>query len=179
MLSQMIKENVSGNGFLRVRNIPLRDVCLASDASTLTTTLTTNPGFACADTNTPVLAWAATKVVEAAITFQIPDDYDESNDVCKLILKSKMGGTTDATTGFTVDVFKASAPTTDLALDDTAYMTSSYTQVELDISGQGLTAGEVVTVQIAPNTHGTDAVYVAGIKMEYRSDLCAFDPDDR
>ena len=176
---EKIKEIITGGGFNTTRVIPLRDFCLASDAAELTTTLTTNPGWILADTNIPVLGWAATKVVEAAISVQVPDDYDESDDEFKILFKAKMGGTTDVTTAFTYDVFKASAGTTDLAEADSDYLTSAYQWIELDLSGESLTAGEVITVQIAPGTHGTDAVYIAAAKIKYRSDLCHYAEDDR
>lgn len=169
---------VTGDGFYRDQMIPLRDFHLESDGSTLTTTLTTNPGWDKVDTNLTSLSWAATKVVEAGVDVDVPGDYDESLDILSVWLLAK-SGSTDLTTAFEAAAYIHSAPTTDLVPDNTADLTASYAWVEINLDGNGLLANDRVHVVINPEAHGTDALHVIAAKIRYRGDLVIFDLDER
>lgn len=159
-----------GEGFLKNLMVPLHTVHLASDGAPLTTTLSTNPGFALVDTYTTALSWAASVVVAAGIRVDIPDDYDSSKDHLKLRMMGKMAGSTDVTTGIDAIVY-INGSTTDTDPTKSGYLSSTDGWIEIDLSGNGLEAGDVLQVNIFPEAHGTDAVNLSTIKFEYRSTL--------
>ena len=161
---------VTGDGFWRGIEIPLREAYLHADGATLTTILSTNPGYSMADTNLLALTWAAGKVVKGGINVHIPGDYDESRDECKVWVLVKSGGSTDTPT-LTFEAFKASAPTTDLAPDATAAIGATFAWREVDLDGNSILANETLGLTIVPGTHGTDTVEIVAIKLRYRSDL--------
>ena len=159
-----------GEGFLRNWSIPIQTCFLASSGAPLTTTTSTNPGYALVDTNMLALHWDAATVVAAGINVQVPDDYDSSKDHFKLRMKGKMSGSTNVTTSIDAAVYK-NASTTDLNPTKSAYLTATSAWIELDLSGKGLVAGDQVQFNIFPEAHGTDAVNIKAIKLEYRSTL--------
>ncbi len=173
------KRIVTGNGYRTVRDISLREFHLESDGATLTVTLSTNPGFDKFDTNLTSLAWAATKVVEAGITIRIPEDYDSTKDECKLMLKAIMSGSTNTTTAIEAAAYLDSAATTDLAPDNTADLTATAAWVEVDLGSNSFTAGDIVHVVLNPEAHGTDAVHILAVKLEYRTCLVAYSDTNR
>ena len=170
---------ITGKGFKKTETIPIRDFNLASSGATLTTTLTSNPGWDNVETNLCVLSWAATKVVAAAIAVTVPDDYDESLDEFKIKFRAKMSGTTATTTALTATAYTDDAPTTDLAPTQTADLTDSFAWVELNLDGNGLSAGDVVQVVVTPEAHSTDAIEVIAVKKEYRACIVHFDVNNR
>lgn len=173
------KRIVTGEGYLKSETVPIRDFNLASTGAELTTTLSTNPGWDNVDTNLNVLSWAADKVIAGAIAVTVPDDYDASQDHFKLMLYAKMSGTTATTTALTATAYKATDSTTDLAPANTDDMTDSFQWLELDISGNSLSAGETIQFVITPEAHATDAIEILALKREYRSCLVYFDGDNR
>lgn len=175
---QQLDSVVTGHGVKVWKPLPIREAHLASDSTTLTTTTSTNPGFAVVETNLSVLTWAAAKTVEAGYTLQIPDDYDESVDECVVMLKAAMSDSTN-TPALVTDAFVDSAATTDLNPDATDALSATKAWVEIDLSGNGFVAGDVVQLQIAPEAHATDAVYVYAMKLRYASDIVAYNKDSR
>jgi hypothetical protein len=159
-----------GEGFLKNIPIDIHNFCLGADGALLTTTLSTNPGFVAVDTNILSFSWAADKVVAAGLVVQIPDDYDSSKDHFKLLMKAKMGGTTNTATAITAAAYKNES-TTDLAPDQTADLTDDPEWVEIDLSGNSLVAGDNLSIKLTPEAHGTDAIYVTAAKLEYGSTL--------
>jgi len=169
---------VTGDGFKRVREIPLQTFFLHSSGAPLTTTLTTNPGFDKFETNLTGLTWAAGKVVKAGLTFVVPDDYDETSDKLKLKLKALSAGSTD-TPKLDAEAYIDDTPATDIDPTISAALSSSAAWVEIDFSGNSLAAGDILTIGIFPEAHGTDAVEVYGAKWEYASDLVFYDDTNR
>lgn len=166
---------ITGDGFWRDVPINLREAFLHATGATLTTTTSTNPGFAMVGTNTLVLSWAATKVVKGAIQFQVPGDYDETKDELSVWVKAygaDLGG-------ITVEAFVASASTTDLAPTAISSLTAGYTWKEINLDGNGLLANDIVTLTFVPGTHGSYAVNIAAMKLRYRGDLVIYDADER
>lgn len=176
---QQLQFIVTGEGFVREKEVPLERVHLQSSGAPLTTTLSTNPGFDKDDTNITTLAWAAGKVVAAGLRIKMPTDYDESADTLSIWLYAKMSGSTDTTTAITAEVWKVSAGTTDLAPDQTADLTSSYAWVEFDLDGNSIDANEILQVALTPEAHGTDAIHVAAIAIRYQSDLVPYNHAER
>lgn len=192
MQFQFLKEMqglVTGDGILVERHLSLRDFNLFSDGSYLTTTLTTNPGFAKGETNATVLSWAATKVVAAGFEFYLPFDYDESKDILEFHMKAGMGGSTD-TPGLTANVYRKRegiALSADLgpltaktrvgnvvSTAALAIATTGLKNVYFDLSGQKSKGGDCFTMKIVPGTHGTDALNVYGVKLRLRSDIVSY-----
>jgi len=158
--------------------LPIREFHLQSDGSTLTTTITTNPGFDVFETNLVGLTWAAAKVVAAGYTIQVPHDYDEANDHLIVKVKCLMSGATDTPT-IAIEAFVDDDPSTDLAPDAITALSATATWKEIDLSGNSLTAGDIVQLTFTPATHGTDAIEVYGMKMEYKSTLVAYSKSNR
>lgn len=169
---------VTGDGFWQDQDIDLREVYLHATGATLTTTLSTNPGFAMVGTNNLMLSWAAGKVVKAGLQVNVPGDYDESSDELSIWILAKMSGSTDTPT-LTFEAFKHSASTTDLAPSASAALSSSYQWLEINLDGNSIAPNGVLGLTIVPGTHGTDAVQIAAIKMRYRSSLVIDDMDER
>lgn len=169
---------ITGNGFKRSIQIPVHDFFLSSSGAPLTTTLTTNPGFDIFETNLVGLAWAAGKVVKGGFIFHVPDDYDKSNDYLKIRIKALMAGSTD-TPSIDATVYEDSVPATDLDPTKSGALSASAAWIEIDLSDNGLQAGDVLTINLFPEAHTSDAVEVYAVKMEYASDLVFYDNDDR
>lgn len=188
-LKQLRGTKCGGDGILVERHLSIRDFNLFSDGSTLTTTLTTNAGFAKAETNATVLQWAATKVVAVGFEFYLPFDYDESNDLLELHLKAGMGGSTD-TPGLTANIYRKRdglALTADLgpltakvrtgnvvATAALAIATTTLKNTYFDLSGLKNKGGDCFICKITPGAHGTDALNVYGVKVRLRSDIVAY-----
>lgn len=171
-----VKDIVTGNGFLRRTQIPFASVFLASDGSALSTTISTNPGMDLFDTNIIGLTWAAAKVVPAGISIMIPKDYDESEDYCKLVFRAKMGGSTD-TPAIDATAYHEDDGATDLDPTISGDLSDTLGDVSIDLGGNSFSAGDHITVAPFPEAHGTDAVQVYSIALEYRSTLVYFDKD--
>lgn len=182
-----------GDGFRRELPLPLRDFYLASDGSALTTTLTTNPGFALAETNALVMQWAATKVVAAGINFYLPRDYDQTADELRVRVFAQMGGATDTPT-LAISAFRkrlATALTADqgpftgkaespgispltAAQAPTLNLSNSLKVAEFDISKKSCQPGDLFTLTLTPAAHGTDALNVYGIAVMFRTTLALY-----
>ena len=171
---------LTGFGFKKNVPISLYDFHLESSGAPLTTTLSTNPGFDKKGTSSKhtVLSWQAAKVVAAGVQVQVPDDYDETLDIFILKLKARMDGGTDTATALEAAAYK-NAASTDLAPSNTADLTATAAWVNIVLSGNSLSVGDNLTIDINPEAHANDAVDVYAVKIEYRSDLVYFDPDDR
>lgn len=170
---------LTGFGFKKNIPISLYDFHLESTGAPLTTTIGTNPGFDKKGTSSKhtVLSWQAAKVVAAGIQVQVPDDYDETLDIFILKLKVAMDGGDD-NPNFGVAAYKNESDT-DLAPADTADLSDTIAWVNVDLSGNGLVAGDNLTIDLTPEAHGNDSIDVFAVKVEYRSDLVYFDIDNR
>ena len=167
-----------GNGIIVRKPLSVYDVHLQSTGAALTTTLTTNPGYDKVSTNLTALSWAAGVVVEAGLHLLVPTDYDKTLDELKLRLRARMAGATD-TPSIDAKVWKDSAATTDLNPTKTAALGASLAWVELDLSGKSLSYGEGLQFALFPEAHGTDAVEVLAMELEYRSMVVANDEVNR
>lgn len=178
---KMLDGLVTGDGFRRDLGIPLGDIFLFSDGSRLTTTTTTNAGFAMAETNALMVTWAATKVVAVGLNFHIPGDYDQSKDEVTLYLDVQMGGATDTPT-FTGNIYRkrsGSAISADLGPVSSGTMGSTSSRVSLALTTLALQGGDNITVKLTPAAHGTDAIRLLGVYVRYRGDLVLFTESSR
>ncbi len=165
---------ITGLGFLREKILPNRDYHLDSDGATLTTTTSTNPGWAKHETNITGLNWAATKVVKAGYDFAVPLDYDNTKD--ELVIKLKVKGADLGT--LVMAAYKDDASTTDLA-PDAVTLTAASIWHEFSLSGNNIEGGDVIHFNVVPASNSSNTVELNGTKIEYASDLVAFDQSDR
>ena len=169
---------ITGHGFKKQTPISLYDFHLDDGFAELGVPSGDEPGFV-KENDHLTIQWPATKVAAVNVQFILPDDYDESNDHLKLLLKACMDGSTDTTTALEGAAYADDAETTDLEPDNTADLTTTSTWVEFDLSDNSLSAGDVISIDINPEAHGTDVVEIWGAKLEYKSDLVYFDLDSR
>lgn len=187
-----------GDGFRKEIDIDLRNAYLLADATALTTTLTTNPGFAPSETSGMVIQWAATKVVGATFYFPIPRDYDKSADEFRVRGYFQMGGATDTPT-ISINVFKKSvgaalsanlgpvtgktpsaglSPLTSGQAVNLA-LTNALAAVEFDLSKNNFQGGDILYLQVVPAAHGTDAVNLSALMAQFRSTLALYTESQR
>jgi hypothetical protein len=167
-----------GDGILVVRPVPHSEWVLASSGASLTTTLSTNPGIDKVETNISVFAWQADKVVKAGLTFGCPIDYDETTDNLKLRFLALMEDTTD-TPGLDATAYLSGAGTSDLDPTISAALSTTLAWVEIDLSGNDLTFGKSIEIQVFPEAHSADDVYVYATQWEYNSMIVANSIGDR
>lgn len=177
-LLRRLDQLITGDGFWRDVQIPLRDFHLESSGATLTTTIDTNPGWDKEGTNLTTLTWAADKVVEAGLNVLLPGDYDETKDEISVWVLAKMSGDTDTPT-VTVEAFTHRASDTDLAPDAIAALSDEYEWREVDLDGNSLRANDLVHLTFVPAAHTTDAVHIAAVTLRYRGDLVIYDKSER
>ena len=169
---------ITGKGFKRDISISLYEVHLESSGAPLTTTLTTNPGYAKSGTNVTILTWAANIVVEGGLQIQLPEDYDESNDHLILKIKAKSAGATNVPS-IDAKVYHQGATTTDLNPTKSAALSATLAWKEIDLSGHSFQGGDVIQIALFPDAHATDAVEVWAIKLQIKSDLVYFTESNR
>jgi len=175
---------ISGNGFKKVMPISLFDFHLDGGFAEVGAPNGAEPGFVVENFHV-TLQWPATKVAEVNVQFIIPDDYDEAQDHLILKLKAVMDGATNTTTALEASAYTMdgtadlTAETEDMAPDNTADLSVTAAWVDIDLSGNKLLGGDIISVDINPEAHGTDVVEIWGAKLEYKSDLVFYDVSDR
>lgn len=175
---------ISGNGFKKVIPISLWDFHLDNSVAALGAPGGNEPGLV-KENDHLTIQWPATKVLGINVQFILPDDYDEAQDHLILKLKAMMDGTTNTTTAFEAAAYTMNgtadltAETEDMAPDNTADLSATAAWVDIDLSDNVLLAGDVISVDINPEAHDTDVVEIWAAKIEYKSDLVFYDPDDR
>lgn len=187
-----------GDGFRKEIDLDIRNAYLLSDGSALTTTLTTNPGFAAAETNAMVIQWAATKVIGAAFDFPVPRDYDQAVDELRVRAFVQMAGATDTPT-LSLSVYRkrlATALTADqgpftgkaaspglspltAAQAPTLNLSNALQVVEFDVSKKVLQGGDVLYFNLVPGAHGTDAINLYGGVVMYRTTVALYNESQR
>lgn len=187
-----------GDGFRKEIDFDLRNAYLLSDGSGLTTTLTTNPGFAASETNAMVLQWNAAIVVGAAFYFPVPRDYDQSADEFRIRAYFQMGGATDTPTvsahayrkrvgaALTADLGPVTGKTPSAGLSPLTSgqaanlaLSNALAAVEFDLSKNSFQGGDILYVQLVPGTHATDAVKLSELMVQYRTTLALYTESQR
>ena len=124
-----------------------------------------------------------------SVPFQIPLDYDESNDQLVLVLTAQLT-TGDASAGsniITLDfdqvnrIRPGDTAVEDLSSDVTSDAQSVddvvIAQYAFDMSSLTHKVGDVLTIEIDAQETGTAVATIYGVSMRYRSDIVAFNPD--
>jgi len=172
-----LRSIITGHGFLKVIPINLWDFHLDDTVAALGAPAGSEPGLAKYNDHLSVV-WEVNDTLPVNVQFHIPDDYDETNDELKLRLKAAVVNASDTPT-ITAAAYKDSDPTTDLAPDATAALTTTFTWVEFDLSDNGLVAGDIISIDITMGAHTNDSAYFIAAKVQYRSDLVFFDKTNR
>jgi len=177
-LMQDIDEVITGNGFLREKQIPLT-ACVATGASA-----------AALSSNMIVITLDADNE-SITVPVTIPLDYDESKDAVAVVLTALLT-TGDASAGSNimkldldqviraqlgesaVEDLSSSVTSDSQSVDDTAIA-----EYVFDLSGLSLQVGDVLSVEIDATETGTAVATVYAAKILYRSDLAAFNLNDR
>ena len=169
---------VTGDGFLREKQIPLNG-CIATGAST-----------AALSTNAIVITFDADDE-SITIPVVVPLDYDESNDALAVVLTARLTTGDESAGSNTIDldldqVIRARPGASDVA-DLSSDVTSDSQGVDdllianyvFDLSGLVSKGGDVLSVEIDAQETGTAEATIYAAKILYRSDIVAFDLDDR
>lgn len=111
-----------------------------------------------------MIQWAATSVIEIQLpSVAIPIDFDVTK-TSTLKIRAKMGGATDTPT-ITANVFPgvggADAGAATAALSSTAAV------LTVSVAASIFTVGDVVSVALTPGAHGTDALNLYAVWLEY------------
>ena len=172
-----LNEIVSGDRFLREVELPHTAIRVAADGglivgATAPTKVAQGISFAGAET--------------ADLHFNIPQDYDESVDVCALRLH-EVAATDDANTGLlgittAQDIYRAGAAVNaavSSAVAETAVSNAGLLVREnvLDISGRGYKPGDHITLVLTCTA--TTELILLGIDLIYAGDVAAFNDNDR
>lgn len=176
---QRFNEIVTGDKFLREVTLPLNGTIRASNdylplvTGDVPTWVEGGISFANAET--------------AFLDFDIPMDYDESQDLCALRFK-EVPATDDANTGAlsittaqsiyragaAVDATAVAAATTEAATSNAGLLVRENV---LDISGRGYKAGDHIRLTISAAV--TTELILLGQTLIYSGDLAAFNDADR
>lgn len=118
------------------------------------------------------------------LSFQIPRDYDQTQDTLKVRLLAVSAGDTDTPTidAALYRVRAGSAITADLDPTISAAVNNSTSLsgwVEIDCSSLSLRPGDAVAIDLTTSAHTTDKLYIYGLEVVYKSDLVYFDRTDR
>jgi hypothetical protein len=173
-----------GDGLTKSVVIPLTDL---KTSAGLTLTAGTNPLTAALETNAVGVQWAAGNATAALLNFVVPLDFDKGADLLQVAFMVNSAGNTDAPIlDATVYRKRAGAalsadldPTASSAIPKSATAATAAAERIITLLGKGLQARDILTILVAPGTHGTDAVNVYGVEVRYKSTLVAYADTDR
>ena len=169
---------VTGDGFLREKQIPLNG-CIATGAS------------AAALSSNTILITLDDDDESITVPVVVPLDYDETNDALAVVLTALLttGDMSAETNTITIDLdqVKRARPgetavddlTTDVTSDAQSIDDDAIANYVFDLSGLSLQAGDVLSVEIDAQEGGTAIAVVYAAKILYRSDIVAYDSDER
>lgn len=172
-------EIVTGDKFLREVELSLHGHVRASDD---------NLPLVTGDVPT----WAADGISfadseTAFLDFNIPQDYDESQDLCAIRLHLMPAGDAADTTDMGLTTaqarYRAGVTVDNTAVDAVAEAAVACTgklvrEAVLDISGNGYKPGDHIRRTLDANSDGTELILL-GIDLIYSGDLAAYNDDDR
>jgi hypothetical protein len=122
------------------------------------------------------------------LLLHIPINYDNARDKCTLVLDEEPGADESETTllGITTaqSIYRAGAAvdaTTSSAVaeDATTSVGKLCRQNELDISGRGYKAGDVVALTLSATNTNSATLTLRGVRMIYGSTIVAYDTTNR
>lgn len=169
---------VTGDGFLREKQV------------SMTACVITGAGAVALSTNAIVLVFDNNDE-SITIPVVIPLDYDESKDALAVVLTARLTTGDESAGSNTIDldldqVIRARPGASDVA-DLSSDVTSDSQGVDdlliadyvFDLSGLTHQVGDALSVEIDAQETGTAAATIYAAKILYRSDLAAFNLDDR
>jgi hypothetical protein len=124
----------------------------------------------------------------AFLDFNIPQDYDESQDLCALRLhevpSADAADTTDLGITTAQSIYRVGAAVdaavSDAVAEDAVASTGQLVRENvLDISGRGYKPGDRVRLTLDANNSGGTELILLGIDLIYSGDVAAFNDDDR
>lgn len=145
-------------GTSAIPNLAAHGGILASDSTPILNSIN-------ADTDGALRLTYAATVVDG-VTFQVvlPDDFDDTGDVL-VKFRAAMAGATDTPT-LTLDSYFDEGDTK--VEDATAAVTgATYATYTATIATADVPAARTLTVEMIPGAHGTDALYITAIWVEY------------
>lgn len=170
-----------GDGVRVSRNYSPTD--LKTDAG-LTLTAATVPTIANTETNGISVVAAASGVKMGSVVFVVPEDYDEVADELKIVELVASGGDTNVPTQ-TASVYRkraGAALTAALTVVASAAIptgTAKAAERTIVVSGNGLLAGDSLTIDLVSGAHTTDSVILYGVSVQYKSSIVFNDPINR
>lgn len=142
----------------------------------LTLTAATVPTVANNETNAIAIVAAASGTANGSFVWAVPKTYDESADELKIKLLIHSGGDTDTPT-MTATAYRkraGAALTSALTVVASAAINNNTTgagEVTIDLSGNSLRGGDVLTINLVAGAHTTDTTVLNGVRLEYKSGI--------
>ena len=124
----------------------------------------------------------------AFLDFNIPQDYDESMDLCAIRLHlmpaADAAHTTDMGLTTAQALYRAAAAVDNTTVDAVAETATASTgalvrEAVLDISGNGYKPGDRIRRTLDANNSDTTELILLGMDLIYSGDIAAFNDDDR
>lgn len=174
---------IAGEGFVREKVFSLADL-RNTDGSAIGAIGAGDFGLAAAETNGLALKWNASDATAFTLNLALPGDYDGDKDSLKLRLFAQSAGDTD-TPALDATVYRkraGAALSADLdptISDAVPNNTAKGGVVEINVSGKSCQPGDVLHVTVTPGAHTTDALFLYGLTLRYRSNLVLTNPDER
>jgi hypothetical protein len=161
-------------GFLLDVSMDLNDGVFAGSTITYTTASTV-----------PIISAAAATTLITTYGFQIPRDYDETSDKVVVRILARDAGTTNTPTltvaSSTTIMNATGAMAAGVVIGNpgvtapvSAALSSTLTEYEFDLSGQGLTRDSILSFTITASAHTTDAVQIFAVGLVYASCLVSW-----
>ena len=171
-LKQSLNLIVNGNGFKKSVDV----IGIFRDTNGAPLTNATTPAITALETNARGIQVASSATLVGELIWQVPRDYDQTNDYLRLRFLASSGGDTN-TPAIDATVYRiraGAAISSDLDPTISASVNNDTTDkdwVEINIDGKSLQPGDVLSIIVSTEAHTTDAVDVYGAEFVYKSDL--------
>jgi hypothetical protein len=166
----------AGDGIRRTVDIKLADI---KTTAGLTLTAATVPTIANVETNAIGIVAAASGTASGSFTFIVPKDYDKVNDELKINVVANSAGNTDSPT-LTATAYRkrtltaltaALTAVASSAVPKSASPAAIADERTIDLSGNSLLPGDVLTINLVAGAHTTDALNIYSVEMQYKGDI--------
>lgn len=171
-LKQSCDQIVNGSGFKK--SVDVLGIFRDTDGAPLTNA--TTPAITALETNALGIQVASSATLVGKLIWQVPRDYDQTNDYLRLRFLASSGGDTD-TPAIDATVYRSRtgvAISSDLNPTISASINNDTTDkgwVEINIDSKSLQPGDVLTIAVDTGAHTSDAVDVYGAELVYKTDL--------
>lgn len=134
----------------------------------------TGPLVANVETNALVVQVAASTTPAGSFIFEIPKDYDTVSDELKINILVNSNGNTDTPTLTCTAYNKRAGAALSAALTvkaiSAAVPSSTVKAAErtIDLSGNSLQPGDVLTINLVTGAHTTDAINIYSVETQYK-----------